>query len=409
MAGSKRQLKNGKWELCISLGYDGMGKQIRKYKTIAARSERAAERELARFFAEASSKPVIGNYKLNLRDFIEIWNKRYAATLERTTAWRDNEMLRQRILPALGNIKLQKLDDDDILRFIGQLRQPGMRLDGKDGVLSDRSVQMYYKLIHSILNKAVEWKYIGRNPCDSILGDNIPKAKSRRLPILQDKDLAQFLHTLEALPDTAHNLKYKLMVSLCLITGARRGEFMALTWDSVDMGKKRLQITKACEVIPNRPVGLKKPKTESSVRSLELDDYTVALLQRHQALQQEYLTEKDYKNPQGFIFLSRLHKGQTPEVSQAHPSCFYQWLQRFCARHGLPRITVHSFRHMAASYALAHNVPLTTVQTMLGHTNIKTTSIYLHDLESKRKEAAIIMSSAFAKLREEEYEPEKSD
>lgn len=132
MAGSKRQLKDGKWELCVSLGYDGMGKQIRKYKTIAARSERAAERELARFFAEASSKPVIGNYKLNLRDFIEIWNKRYAATLERTTAWRDNEMLRQRILPALGNIKLQKLDDGDILRFIGQLRQPGMRLDGKD-------------------------------------------------------------------------------------------------------------------------------------------------------------------------------------------------------------------------------------------------------------------------------------
>lgn len=54
---------------------------------------------------------------------------------------------------------------------------------------------------------------------------------------------------------------------------------------------------------------------------------------------------------------------------------------------------------MAATYALAYGVPLTTVQYMLGHTDIKTTSIYLHEVESKRKEVTRVLSSHFNSFR----------
>ena len=74
-------------------------------------------------------------------------------------------------------------------------------------------------------------------------------------------------------------------------------------------------------------------------------------------------------------------------------------LNAIAEKHALPHITVHSLRHMAATYALNCGAALTTVQTMLGHTNIRTTSIYLHDLDEKRKEATAILSNQFNKLR----------
>ena len=41
-------------------------------------------------------------------------------------------------------------------------------------------------------------------------------------------------------------------------------------------------------------------------------------------------------------------------------------------------ITFHSLRHSFATYYLANGGSLLTLQSMLGHTNLNTTTIYLH-------------------------------
>jgi len=259
---------------------------------------------------------------------------------------------------------------------------------------------MHYKLLRSILNKAVQWKYLSYSPCSLIMKEDIPKANYRRLPIWQENDFKNFLKLVEKLDDLPLNIKYKLMVSLCSLTGARRGEFMALTWDCIDFNNKRIFINKACEVLAHQPVGLKSPKTVSSTRWLGIDDYTISLLHQHKDIQTKYLADKNYVNPKQFIFLERKNTSGTNEVRQAFPTCFSSWLHKFCVENDLPKITVHSFRHMTATYALAYGVPLTTVQYMLGHTDIKTTAIYLHELESKRQEATNILSSHFDSFRQ---------
>jgi hypothetical protein len=52
MAGSKRLLDNGKWELCASAGSNIRGKRIRKYKYVEASGPREADNLLAEFVAE---------------------------------------------------------------------------------------------------------------------------------------------------------------------------------------------------------------------------------------------------------------------------------------------------------------------------------------------------------------------
>ena len=143
-----------------------------------------------------------------------------------------------------------------------------------------------------------------------------------------------------------------------------------------------------------------KPKTEKSVRVVYVDEYVMELLSRHKAIQEKYLKNKGYENPKGYIFLAvRLRNDELVPVS---PSCLNAWIPKICKKNQLPHSTVHSLRHMAATYAINEGAALTTVQAMLGHTNIKTTSIYLHALEVRQKETTQKLSQCFSALRDDE-------
>jgi len=52
------------------------------------------------------------------------------------------------------------------------------------------------------------------------------------------------------------------------------------------------------------------------------------------------------------------------------------------------RITAHSLRHTCLTNALQRGVDLATVQALAGHSNISTTSRYLHTTEEKLEQAA---------------------
>jgi len=154
MAGAIVDLGNNKWELRVSLGYDMDGKQIRKTKRITARSEKAADKELAKFYVEVTNKPVISGKKINFGEFTILWEQRHNSKLSNTTTYRNSELLNSRILPAFYKKLLDKISANDIVLFIDTLRQSGMRKDGKeDETLSDSSVQMHYKLLRSMFNK----------------------------------------------------------------------------------------------------------------------------------------------------------------------------------------------------------------------------------------------------------------
>lgn len=398
MKGSVISKGKNRWELRISAGYKD-GKQIRHTKTIQAKSKKAAEQALPAFYAEVMNTPKApstpNSSDITFRKFAAIWEQRHNQYLALNTRTMQTRLLRNRIMKFFGRKALSQIDGQTILDFIAMLKKS--RKKTARALLSATGVHKHFTLVKLMLNKAVEWNYLEKNPCYDIPFKAWPKPKYKRHSIWQENDLQVFLNYLDSLPDTPVNIKHKAMFYLYLLSGARRGEICALTWPDIDYEKCGIWITKSETYISREVYEISEPKTEASTRFLYVDEYIMSLLKKHRKFQLQYLAKKQYSNPDKYVFLAvRRKHGKLVPIC---PNAIYQWLQTTIQKIGLPRIGIHSLRNMAATYSLNNGAALTTVQSMLGHTNIRTTSLYLHPLESKKRENANILSKQLHALR----------
>lgn len=67
----------------------------------------------------------------------------------------------------------------------------------------------------------------------------------------------------------------------------------------------------------------------------------------------------------------------------------YTFLKKFCAEYDLPRVSVHSMRHLNATLLISKGTDPKTVQSLLGHsTAVTTMSIYAHEIQSAEAAAS---------------------
>jgi len=88
-------------------------------------------------------------------------------------------------------------------------------------------------------------------------------------------------------------------------------------------------------------------------------------------------------------------EGESPALianvvgERMQPTSFYRLFARIRRRAGLQdtRITPHSLRHAFASELVRAGVDIATISELLGHSNIATTSIYLHSTSATKRDA----------------------
>lgn len=375
--------------LTVATGYDEHGKQLFKRKRIKASSDREASRQYNLFAAEVQAGQVAYTGKYRLTDFARHWYKTYCEKeLAPKTQQSYKNHLEKRILPALGNIDINKLRPLHIMRFLDDLRNQGKRFDRRQGKLSEESIRYSFRVLSSMLQDAVQWQVIPNNPCQRV---KPPTAKHAKMPLLNEEQVKVMLTALEGEP-----LKYRTIILLALDSGLRLGELMALKWDDVDMESGVIQITKSNQAIHGRGVFTKAPKNQSSVRRLALSKSAIHSLRQHQQQQTEekaLLGDKWTEN--GWVFT------QWNGVAM-YPTTPSQWFSRFLERQGLPHMPFHGLRHLSATLLIASGIPLKNVSSRLGHADIRTTAnIYSEALQSVDRQAAETMD-AFLQARHED-------
>ena len=84
-----------------------------------------------------------------------------------------------------------------------------------------------------------------------------------------------------------------------------------------------------------------------------------------------HLASRSDKNPALFVSEREPH-------DRIKPNGIRKMLRKLSDKAGVPDVTPHKFRHSFATAAIEHGMPIESVQTILGHTEISTTTHYAH-------------------------------
>lgn len=291
--------------------------------------------------------------------------------------------LTRRIYPQIGHIKLRELRADHLNDLYTLLGQEGLnkRTGGK---LSAKTILEHHRLISTVLEQAVKE---GLVPFNVASRATLPKAEHKEVNYFQPEQVAAIWDALELEP-----IKWKTLVHLLLITGARRGEILGLKWDKVDFAGNRIYICNS--VLYSADVGIYEttPKTERSKRYITLPVESMQLLREYRVWQIERrLQLGGYYQDRGFLFTQE-------DGGPMHPDSVTDWLNKFSVRHGLPHINAHAFRHTMASMLYFNGVDSVSISKRLGHAQVSTTAnIYAHVMEQADQRNADILSDIFLK------------
>ena len=179
---------------------------------------------------------------------------------------------------------------------------------------------------------------------------------------------------------------------LFLITGARRGEILALKWKNIDWDKKQIFINSNLLYSPDVGIYITTPKTEKSIRYISIPDETIRILKEYQEWQNE---QKEYFGSyfedQGFVFCR-------DNGMPFHPDSVTDYMNKLSAKYNLPHINPHAFRHTMASVLYHNGVNSVSVSGRLGHAQVSTTAnIYAHLIDDADKHNSQILSDVFFK------------
>lgn len=377
--------RGNSYQIRVGVGYKPDGTQISRSMTWSpapGMSERQIEKELNRqaviFEEECKSRSAGGMVKFEI--FAEEWFSEYAKSNLRNTTFNFLYHQRLRVYRAIGDTSMEKITVRQLQEFINSLSKDGANeVNGKP--LSPKTVRHVLSLVSDIFAYAVRMGIARENPCVRVV---LPKLVRKEKKIYTVEETVRLMELLRKEP-----VKYRAFFYLLIYSGCRRGELLGLEWRDVDFANCLISIRRTSCYTPDRGTYTDTTKTEQSKRTLKLPQEVMDIL----------CELRDFQLRQADIFgdkwveSGRLFTKENGEPQ--HPNTSYHWLEKFCARNGLPFYGLHSFRHLFASLLVGNGVDIVTVSGVLGHSAVSTTSnIYCHMLEDARVRASDTVASA---------------
>lgn len=170
------------------------------------------------------------------------------------------------------------------------------------------------------------------------------------------------------------NLPFGMFAFLCLCTGLRKGEALALL--KSDITGDVIRVTKSLTFLDGTAPKVKAPKSEAGVREVPI----VSLLK---GPLEAYKSTIDGN----VLFPSRSYNG-SPGGSYLSQSNYDTAWAAYCAAAGVGDLTAHQLRHGTATLLFEAGVDVYTARKILGHAKVTTTmEIYTELREAKEKQS----------------------
>lgn len=177
---------------------------------------------------------------------------------------------------------------------------------------------------------------------------------------------------------------------LCLVTGLRRGELLALRWTDIDLDACQLTVRQQLAIERGHPV-LKQLKTEYAERVITFGPATAASLAAHRNRQAaERKAAATAWIDTGLVFT-------TERGDRIDPSSFGRQMNRIVSLADIPCLTPKGLRHTAQSIGRVVVGDDKVMQERLGHADIGITmNTYTHTVPEQHRRAGAQLDSLFA-------------
>ena len=353
-----------------------------KQEAMAAEATRRAEEQTRR----AATGGVAAALPTTLAMLLAEFMKQYAEdNLAPKTIERYEEMA-EYLSPELLGMTIGEITPLDLSREWARLLKSGghTRRTKEARPMKPKTVRNIAGLVSSAYLRAIKWGLATVNP---VTHSDLPRLKKRAglalLPAEQD------LLTACSLGPWC----LQTFLEMCVATGCRRGEVLALRWSDIRNNKVFVDRS-LCQTRDG--LVYKTTKTEEP-RDIALPPGTAGVLEAHRLRQDKFRRQfgPDYRADLDLIFAN-------PDGTELKPDSISATVSRICRRLGLPKgSSLHTVRHSHASILLEKGVAITTVSERMGHSSVRTTAdIYSHALRGKDEEAAEIFGKVMQSARE---------
>jgi integrase len=313
------------------------------------------------------------------------------------------EDLLKRINPAIGHIRLEKLQPMHLQEFYNNLREIISKKTKEP--LSDKTVLHHHRFISSVLAQATKSQIIPRNIASRDFMD-APKVAKKEPLYLDDKEAQEVVSLLLADDD----IRLKTSIMLLIYTGVRRGELCGLEWKDVDFENQIISIHRASQYVSGKGMITKNPKNDSSIRSLKLPPDIFSLLTEYKQWQlklrlkngDRWHNELDVNFINGRGYRAEKIKNDriftTSDGGLISPDTINYWLDAFRKTNNLKEFTPHSLRHTNITLQIAAGVSLCTIAHRAGHSQTSTTAnIYSHAINTADEMASQALEAGILK------------
>lgn len=294
--------------------------------------------------------------------WLDEWLNHYVKTSSKQRTYeRYCQTANVHIIPTLGDYELTELHPIVLQRFVSDLLVNGNKRTGKG--LSPNFVKSMISVLQNSLKTAHILGLIPEYTADKIKRPKIVEKQVECFSVAEQKKIEQYV---------LESKKSKLKgIVLCLYTGLRIGELLALTWEDIDFRKGRLSVTKTCHdgnVNGKHCIIVDTPKTETSRRYIPLSKPLLAVLKdlRKESKSDYVVSDKD-----------------NPVFVRSYQRTFELLLKRL----GIPHKGFHALRHTFATRAIECGMDVKSLSEILGHKNATITlNRYAHSLWEHKSE-----------------------
>ena len=292
---------------------------------------------------------------------LEWLNNYIKHTAKSRTYERYLQLITAHIIPYLGEYEISALTPSILQSFVSELMEKGNLHTHKP--LSANTVNSIISILQGSLKTANMLAIT-----DEYLGGKIvrPKVSEKQISCFTAREQKQIE---SAVMNSKHTKLYGII--LCLYTGVRIGELLALTWDDIDFVKCTLTISKTCydkRINGGTEKIIETPKTNTSNRVIPMPKQLLSLLREmKKAARTKYVIANNEK----------------PISIRSYQRSFELLLKKI----NIPHRGFHSLRHTFATRALECGMDVKTLSELLGHKNTNITlNRYVHSLMEHKRE-----------------------